>query len=257
VSEQSRRAQKKALTRAHVRATAHRLFSERGFDAVTIADVAAAAGVAVQTVFNHFTTKEELYWSGRSPWVTAPAVAVRDRAPGTPALTALREHLAADTARYVERLATAEGRSSTGALERSPTLRAAERELHHEAERLLAAALEDAWTGPDAERPAPADPRLTAGVVAATWLAATRTLVTTLRDPLPRPEDVPDLTARTRAVTDRLLTGLQQGLDARLGTGLAGGTRDRGTQHDDTHREAAHREATHRDGEGPGVLRAV
>ncbi len=250
MSEKSRRAQKKALTRAHVRATAQRLFSDRGFDAVTIADVAAAAGVAVQTVFNHFTTKEELYWSGRSPWVAAPAVAVRDRAPGTPALTALREHLAADTGRFVERLATAEGRSSTGALEGSPTLRAAERELHHEAERLLAAALEDAWTGPDAERPAPADPGLAAGLVAATWLATTRTLVTALRDPLPRPEDVPALAARTRALTDRLLTGLQRGLDTQLGTGLTGGpgtARDGGPTRDG---------GTTRDGEGPGVLRA-
>ena len=230
MSDQSRRAQKKALTRAHVRATAQRLFSDRGFDAVTIADVAAAAGVAVQTVFNHFTTKEELYWSGRSPWVTAPAVAVRDRAPGTPALTALREHLTADTGRFVERLGTTEGRSSTGALEHSPTLRAAERELHHECERLLAAAPEDAWTGPDAERPAPADPRLTAGMVAATWLATTRTLVTTLRDPLPAPADVPALAERTRALTTALLTRLED----RLGSG--GALRDDGS---------------------PGVLRAV
>ena len=242
MSEQSRRAEKKALTRAHVRATAQRLFSDRGFDAVTIADVAAAAGVAVQTVFNHFATKEELYWSGRSPWVSAPAVAVRDRAPGTPALTALREHLTADMGRFVERLGTTEGRSATTALERSPTLRAAERELHHECERLLAAALEDAWTGPDAERPAPADPRLTAALVAASWLATTRTLVTSLRDPLPHPGDVPALAARTRALTDRLLGGLQLGLDAQPGAGLAGSSRDGGVA---------------RDGEGPGVLRAV
>lgn len=231
MSEHSRRAEKKALTRAHVRATAQRLFHDRGFDAVTIADVAAAAGVAVQTVFNHFTTKEELYWSGRSPWVTAPAVAVRDRAPGTPALTALREHLTADMGRFVERLGTTEGRSATAALDRSTTLRAAERELHHECERLLTAALEDAWTGPDAERPAPADPRLAAALVAASWLATTRTLVTSLRDPLPRTADVPALAARTRALTDRLLGGLQRGL-----ADVPGSTRD---------------------GEGPGVLRAV
>ena len=52
MSEHSRRAQKKALTRAHVRETAQRLFAERGFDDVTIADVAAAVVVLVQTVFN-------------------------------------------------------------------------------------------------------------------------------------------------------------------------------------------------------------
>ncbi len=215
MSEQSRRAQKKALTRTHIQRTARRLFRDRGFDAVTIADVASAADVAVQTVFNHFPAKEELFWSDRSRWVAGPAGAVRDRAPGVPALRALREHLAEATARFAEGLAGAEGRETIEALDRSPALRAAERELHHQAELLLRAALEDAWTGPDAERPAPADPRLTAGMVAATWLATTRTLVTTLRDPLPAPADVPALAERTRAVTTALLTRLED----RLGSG--------------------------------------
>jgi len=52
-----RRARKKALTRTEIRDAAHLLFAERGFDAVTIADVAERADVAVQTVFNHFATK--------------------------------------------------------------------------------------------------------------------------------------------------------------------------------------------------------
>jgi hypothetical protein len=63
-----RRARKKAQTREHVRRTAQQLFAERGFDAVTIADIAAAADVAVQTVFNHFATKEELFFYDRTPW---------------------------------------------------------------------------------------------------------------------------------------------------------------------------------------------
>ncbi|MGY1667485.1 TetR/AcrR family transcriptional regulator [Geodermatophilus sp. SYSU D00696] len=235
MSEQSRRAQKKARTHAHVRDNAQRLFHERGFDAVTIADVASAADVAVQTVFNHFATKEELFWSGRSPWVPGPAEAVRGRAPGVPPLTALREHLTDAMGRFVERLGTPEGRCTVGALDRSTTLQAAERELHHEAERLLRVALEEAWTGPDAERPAPADPRLTAALVAATWLATTRTLVTALRDRLPAPEDVPALAARTRALTDRLLARLQDDAGADLGV----------------------RPGVLRDDEDPGVLRAV
>ncbi len=221
MSEQSRRAQKKALTRAHIQETAQRLFHQRGFDAVTIADVASAADVAVQTVFNHFPAKEELFWSGRSRWVTGPADAVRGRAPGVPAPTALREHLAAATGCFVEGLATAAGRDTVGALDLSPALRAAERELHHEAELLLRAALEEAWTGPDAERPAPADPRLTAALVATTWLATTRTLVTTLRDPLPAPADVPALAERTRALTDRLLARLEEQLGRGCGVTVA------------------------------------
>ena len=64
---------------------AQRLFAEHGFDAVTIADVADAADVAVQTVFNHFSGKEELFFAGRTPWVDGPADAVRGRRGTRPA----------------------------------------------------------------------------------------------------------------------------------------------------------------------------
>jgi AcrR family transcriptional regulator len=205
VSDQSRRAVKKAQTRAHVRDTAQRLFSERGFDAVPIADVAAAAGVAVQTVFNHFATKEELYWADRTPWVDGPAAAVRARPAGVPALTALREHLVESVGRFVERLADPTGRCTIADLTRSPALQASERELHHTAEARLRDALVEAWTGPDAGEPRPADPRTVAAVVAATWLAVTRILVTTPRDPLPAPEDAAAVAAGTRALAERLL----------------------------------------------------
>jgi AcrR family transcriptional regulator len=212
VSEQSLRAQKKAQTRAHVHATAQRLFEERGFDAVTIADVAAAADVAVQTVFNHFATKEELYWSGRSPWVTGPADAVRRRPAGVAPLTALRVHLVESMGCFAERLGRPEGRCAVAALDRSPALQAAERELHAEAERLLTAALEEALTRAPLAGVTP-DPRTNARLVAATWLSVTRSLVLTLRDPLPAPADVPALAAEVRALTDRLLSRLEAGLE--------------------------------------------
>jgi AcrR family transcriptional regulator len=204
VSEQSRRAQKKALTRAHVRETAQRLFAERGFDGVTIADVAAAADVAVQTVFNHFATKEELYWSERTPWVVGPETAVRERPAGVPALRALREHLVAAIADHVEGLATPEGRRLVTVMGSSPVLQSAERELVHETERRLRAALLAAWAGPGAEEPRPVRPEVTAGLVAATWIAATRVLVTERREPLPAPEDVPGLAAAARELAARL-----------------------------------------------------
>jgi AcrR family transcriptional regulator len=206
VSDQFRRAAKKAQTRAHVRDTAQRLFSERGFDAVPIAEVAAAAGVAVQTVFNHFATKEELYWADRTPWVDGPAAAVRERPAGVPALTALREHLVASVGRFVERLADPTGRCTIADLDRSPALQASERELHHTAEARLRDALVEAWTGPDAGEQVPADPRTAAAVVSATWLAVTRILVTQPRDPLPAPEEAAGVAAATRALAERLLT---------------------------------------------------
>ena len=69
------------------------MFVERGFDAVTIADIAKGAEVAVQTVFNHFATKEELFFDGRTPWVDGPARAVRTREAGVSPLVALRAYL--------------------------------------------------------------------------------------------------------------------------------------------------------------------
>src|SRR6201747_922063 len=90
---QNRRAQKKAQTRDAIRTAAQSLFAEQGFDVVTIADVARAADVAVQTVFNHFATKEELFFDGRTPWVEGPAMAVRSRAAHVAPLTALRTYL--------------------------------------------------------------------------------------------------------------------------------------------------------------------
>lgn len=55
------RERKKALTRTAISDVATRLFVERGFDAVTVAEVAEAAGVSIKTVFNYFGSKEELF----------------------------------------------------------------------------------------------------------------------------------------------------------------------------------------------------
>jgi AcrR family transcriptional regulator len=57
------RQRKKQRTRELIAETARRLFAERGFERVTIAEVAREADVSEQTVFNYFPTKEELvYW---------------------------------------------------------------------------------------------------------------------------------------------------------------------------------------------------
>ncbi|MBI0378222.1 helix-turn-helix transcriptional regulator, partial [Streptomyces albiflaviniger] len=49
-----------AQTRARIASVATQLFLERGFDDVTINEVAAAAGVSKVTVFAHFDRKEDL-----------------------------------------------------------------------------------------------------------------------------------------------------------------------------------------------------
>src|SRR3984885_9865805 len=54
------RARKKRLMRQQLSDTATRMFLERGFDAVRVAEVAEACGVSEKTVFNYFPTKESL-----------------------------------------------------------------------------------------------------------------------------------------------------------------------------------------------------
>ena len=60
-------------------ATARRLFAERGFDAVTVAEVAAAADVSHKTVFNYFATKEDLAFAGREEGIAQFVAAIAER----------------------------------------------------------------------------------------------------------------------------------------------------------------------------------
>ena len=54
------RERKKRQTRQAIAETAMRLFAERGFEAVTVNEIAEAAGVAKATLFTYFPTKESL-----------------------------------------------------------------------------------------------------------------------------------------------------------------------------------------------------
>ncbi|MEU5999454.1 TetR family transcriptional regulator [Streptomyces sp. NPDC047197] len=54
------RAQRRLETQRTIQAHAVRLFTERGYDATTVTDVAEAAGVSPMTVYRHFPTKEDL-----------------------------------------------------------------------------------------------------------------------------------------------------------------------------------------------------
>jgi AcrR family transcriptional regulator len=54
------RQRKKNATRDRIRASALRLFGEQGYDATTVEQIAAAAGVSHMTFFRYFPTKEEV-----------------------------------------------------------------------------------------------------------------------------------------------------------------------------------------------------
>jgi AcrR family transcriptional regulator len=84
------RERKKRAARATIAATARRLFAERGFDAVTVAEVAAAADVSEKTVFNHFPTKEDLAFAGREQGIAQFVAAITERAPCSSLLDVFR-----------------------------------------------------------------------------------------------------------------------------------------------------------------------
>jgi len=87
---------KKEQTRQLIADTAQRLFAERGFDRVTVAEIAREAQVAEATVFNYFPTKEDLFY-GRLEALGARLVdAVAARPAGQPALAAFRLALLAE-----------------------------------------------------------------------------------------------------------------------------------------------------------------
>jgi len=78
-------------TRDRISNVATRLFLERGFDAVTVAEVAREAGVSSVTVFNHFPRKEDLLLDRAGDAVDYLRSAIRDRGPGVDVLTALHD----------------------------------------------------------------------------------------------------------------------------------------------------------------------
>ncbi|WP_181774867.1 TetR/AcrR family transcriptional regulator [Amycolatopsis pittospori] len=94
-AEPGRRERKKAATRQALSGAARDLFLERGFDNVTVAEIADAADTAVSTLFAHFPGgKEALVLGHGGEREEALAAAVRNRADGVTILQALRDFLA-------------------------------------------------------------------------------------------------------------------------------------------------------------------
>ena len=125
------RERKKLATRRHIAETARRLFAERGFEHVTIAEIARAAEVSDQTVFNYFPTKEELVYWRLGSFEEELLSAIRDREPGESILAAFGRFLLAQ--RGLLGQSDPEAREHLVALSRmieaSPALRAREQQI--------------------------------------------------------------------------------------------------------------------------------
>jgi AcrR family transcriptional regulator len=88
-----RRERKKAATRQAIADAALQLFLERGYDHVSIRDIAETADVSTATVFKHFTGKEALVFDQEESTDAHLIAAVRQRATGQSVLDALRQNV--------------------------------------------------------------------------------------------------------------------------------------------------------------------
>ena len=190
------------LTRRRISDVATMLFLERGFDTVTVADVARQAGVSSVTVFKHFPRKEDLLFDRVEDAVAILRAAVRDRGSGVDALTSLRD---ASFRLVDERHALSGVKAGSIPFYRtvaaSPALIARAREIAAELEQTLAADLEV-----DAEFDG--DPTLFAALFIAGYATvltgtARRVIAADAPDPV-----VEDHRARLTALFDALRGGL-------------------------------------------------
>src|SRR3954465_8056985 len=91
--EEGLRERKKRETRQRISDIATGLFLERGFEKVTVAEVARAADVSVNTVYNYFPAKEDLFLDRSKGVVDRMSRWVRGRGPGESAAVAVLREL--------------------------------------------------------------------------------------------------------------------------------------------------------------------
>jgi AcrR family transcriptional regulator len=130
---------KKLRTRQEIADQAMQLFATRGFDRVTVAEVAAAAGISEKTVFNYFRTKEDLFFDETPKREAALVEAIRGRKPGESILSALRRLQVEEC----PRLCSPGFATFARILEESPALKAKELEVMASFVSVLAEAIQN------------------------------------------------------------------------------------------------------------------
>jgi AcrR family transcriptional regulator len=194
----SLRERKKEQTRQQIAETARRLFGERGFEQVTVAEIAREAEVSAQTVFNYFPTKEDLVYWRLGAFESELLAAVRERG-DAPALAAFRAFLLGQ--RGLLGQADPEAFDALVALTRtivaSPSLQAREQQILDGYTAALTAEL-----GGDTE----------AAVVAAALIGVHRALIAFTRGHVLGGTPQPEIAKAVRAEAERAFTLLGHGL---------------------------------------------
>jgi AcrR family transcriptional regulator len=212
--EMGLRERKKQRTRRLIADTAWRLFLERGFDRVGVAEVARQAELSEATVFNYFPTKEDLVFDGLARFEEQTLDEVRRRPAGESVLAAFgrligepRGLLGSGEAEASERIAAA-SRIVAG----SRSLLARERELY---DRYIA----ELATIVAAERrldPASVEAR----VVANALIGVQRALVDDVRSQVLAGTERREIARRVRARARRAMALLERGLGSGSDSGL-------------------------------------
>ena len=139
-----RRERKKAATRAAIADAALRLFLQRGYDAVSVRDVAEAADVAVTTLFQHFPSKEALVFDQDADREAALVAAVTGRPAGRSVLDALQAYYQGSHALTLD----PDLREFLHLVRSTPTLREYSRRMWTRHETALARAIADSTGAP-------------------------------------------------------------------------------------------------------------
>ncbi|GAA4135678.1 TetR/AcrR family transcriptional regulator [Actinomadura keratinilytica] len=199
------RERKKRQTRRRIADIATGLFLTRGYDNVTIADVARAADVSVNTVFNYFGTKEDLFFDRQEEIIEHAARVFADRAPGESAVAVFRRHFREGLDRNAYQTGFHEGSETWArAVRESPALTAKQLEIGHRAQRRLAAAFADETD---------ADPDdITARAAAAMIFAVQQTLIEQILQRKMAGESLEDMRRDVYAATERAFDLLERGI---------------------------------------------
>jgi AcrR family transcriptional regulator len=202
------RERKKQQTRELIAETARRLFGERGFERVSVAEIARVADVSEKTVFNYFPTKEDLvYWRLES-FEAELLETIRSRQPGESVLDAFgrfvrqpRGMLGQYDAEARERLA-----ALTRMIVESPSLLAREQQIFAGYTASLAALIAgETGAGPDDVQP---------WVAANAMMGVHRRLIDYTRDRIVAGARHPQLAADVLEQAERGLALLARGLGA-------------------------------------------
>jgi AcrR family transcriptional regulator len=164
-----RRSRKRLATRQAISNAATLLFFERGFDHVTVDEIAAAADVGRMTVFNHFPRKEDMFFDRDEEGREILREALRQRDPRVAPVETLRllaHRLVTEQSPFV--LFSALSQDFVETIEGSETLKARARAIRDELALVVTGALSECI----GREPTDLDTHLAAGLLLATWTVA-------------------------------------------------------------------------------------